>query len=109
MRQLVDYASRRSPTTAVTLRGERDGNWVVLRVEDDGPTMPRELRRTVTDPDGRREPGREDALGVRVAARLMRGQGGDLWVEARPGGGTSIGICLPAVTARNGHATGSDA
>jgi signal transduction histidine kinase len=97
VRQLVDYACRRSRSGPVTLRGDRDGHWVVLRVEDDGPTMPRELRRTLTDPDARREPSREDAMNVRVAARLMRGQGGDLWIEPRPGGGTSFGICLPAI------------
>ncbi|MDP1805288.1 MAG: HAMP domain-containing sensor histidine kinase, partial [Acidimicrobiales bacterium] len=101
VRQLVDYASRRSRSGPVTLRGDRDGRWVVLRVEDDGPTMPRELRRTLTDPDARREPGREDAMSVRVAARLMREQGGDLWIEPRPGGGTSFGICLPAVASHN--------
>jgi signal transduction histidine kinase len=97
VRQLVDYASRRSRSGPVALRGDRDGRWVVLRVEDDGPTMPRELRRTLTDPDARREPGREDAMSVQVAARLMREQGGDLWIEPRPGGGTSFGICLPAI------------
>ena len=101
VRQLVDYASQRSRSGPVTLRGDRDGRWVVLRVEDDGPTMPRELRRTLTDPEARREPGREDALSVRVAARLMREQGGDLWIEPRPGGGTSFGICLPAIPAGN--------
>ena len=42
-------------------------------------------------------------MGVRIAARLMRGQGGDLWVQARPGGGTSYGICLPALGERNGE------
>ena len=99
LRQLVDYASQRSRSGPVTLRGDRDGRWVVLRVEDDGPTMPRELRRTLTDPEARREPGREDAMSVRVAARLMREQGGDLWIEPRPGGGTSFGICLPAIIA----------
>ena len=109
VRQLVDYASHGSPAGPLTLRGERDGDWVVLRVEDDGATMPRELRRSVTDPDGRREPGRDDAMGVRVAARLMRGQGGDLWVEARPGGGTSFGICLPAVVADSGDEGAADA
>ena len=97
VRQLVGYASQRSRSGPVTLRGDRDGRWVVLRVEDDGPTMPRELRRTLTDPEARREPGREDAKSVQVAARLMREQGGDLWIEPRPGGGTSFGICLPAV------------
>lgn len=104
VRQLVDGARRRSPAGLVTLRGERDGDWVVLRVEDRGPTMPRQLRRTVTDPDSRREPAREDDMGVRLAGRLMRGQGGDLWVEARPGGGTSFGICLPARAGGHGDA-----
>ena len=96
VRQLVEYASRRAPASAVTIRGERDGEWVVLRVEDRGPTMPREQRRAIVDPENRRVPDRDDALALRVAARLMRGQGGDLWVEARPGGGSSFGICLPA-------------
>ena len=104
LRQLVEYASRRAPASAVTIRGERDGDWVVLRVEDQGPTMPREQRRAVVDPD-RRAPDRDGALGLRVAARLMRGQGGDLWVEARPGGGSSFGICLPALDAAE---TGND-
>ena len=108
VRQLVDYASRRSGPAPVSLRGDRDGHWVVLRVEDDGPTMPRELRRTLTDPEGRREPGREDAISVRVAARLMREQGGDLWIEPRPGGGTSFGICLPAITSTEGDSAAGD-
>lgn len=109
VRQLVDYASQRSRSGPVTLRGDRDGRWVILRVEDDGPTMPRELRRTLTDPEGRREPVREDALSVQVAARLMREQGGDLWIEPRPGGGTSFGICLPAITTGSEDAGAGDA
>lgn len=109
VRQLVDFASRRSATGPVTLRGERDGRWAVLRVEGDGPTMARELRRTLVDPDARRQPGRDDAMSVQVAARLMRGQGGDLWVEPRPGGGTSFGICLPALAAADAEANGADA
>lgn len=109
VRQLVDYASRRAPSAPVTLRGERDGEWVVLRVEDRGLTMPRSLRRTVTDPDGRRAPGRDDAMGVRLAARLLRGQGGDVWVEARPGGGTSFGICLPGLVVTGEEPRATDA
>lgn len=102
VRQLVDYAYRRAPGSAVTVRSERDGEWVVLRVEDRGPTMSRQLRRTIVDPDNRRTPGTDDAMALRVAARLMRGQGGDLWVEARPGGGSSFGICLPGLPLPDG-------
>ena len=108
LRQLVDYASRRSSAGLVTVRGDRDGRWAVLRVEDDGPTMPREMRRTLADPEARREPGRDDDLTVRVAARLMREQGGDLWVEPRPGGGTSFGICLPTVPVDDEEAGADD-
>ena len=97
VRQLVDFAYRRAPGSPVSIRGERDGDWAVLRIEDRGPTVPREVRRTMVDPDPRRPLGRDDALEVRVAARLMRDQGGDLWVEDRPGGGSSFGICLPSV------------
>jgi signal transduction histidine kinase len=96
LRQLLRYAHRRSPDD-VRVHGERDGSWVVLRVDDRGPTLSRQQRRTILDPDKRRGPEREDAMELHLAARLMRGQGGDLWVEARPGGGSSFGICLPAL------------
>jgi signal transduction histidine kinase len=108
LHQLVEYARRRAPGSPVTLRGERDGEWVVLRVEDRGPAMSRELRRTLTDSGAGYVAGREDAVNLRLAARLMRGQGGDLWVESRPGGGASFGICLPAVLADGDH-LGADA
>jgi len=101
LHQLVEFAHRRAPGSPVTVRGERDGSWVVLRVEDRGPTMSRQLRRTVTERESRAVAGGEGAA-LRVAARLMRSQGGDLWVEPRPGGGTSFGICLPALAAGGG-------
>lgn len=107
LRQLVDYASRRAPSSPVTIRGERDGDWVVLRVEDRGPTMSRTERRAIVDPENRPTPDRDDTLGLRVAARLIRGQGGDLWVEARTGGGSSFGICLPAREAAEDGAGGA--
>ncbi len=107
--KLVDYASQRSREGPVTLRGDRDGRWGVLRVEDENPTMPRELRRTLTDPEARREPGR--------GGRHERAGGGQ--VDARAGWAATcdrepsrwrylLGICLPAITA--GHeAQGVDA
>ena len=106
VRQLVEFAYRRAPGCPVSLRGERDGEWAVLRIEDRGPTVPRDMRRTMVDPDPRHPLGRDDTLEVRVAARLMRDQGGDLWVEDRPGGGSSFGICLPFVPARDGDTDG---
>lgn len=97
VRQLVDYARRRDGSAPVTIRGERDGEWVVLRVEDRGPGMSRQQRRSIAGAEPPRGPGGDDQMALRVAARLMREQGGDLWVEARSGGGSSFGICLPAI------------
>ncbi|HTJ77029.1 MAG TPA: HAMP domain-containing sensor histidine kinase [Acidimicrobiales bacterium] len=103
VRQLVEYAHRRGPDTRVTVRGERDGEWVVLRVEDRGPTLSRDVRRRLLHPDNGRGPEADSDRGLRVAARLMRAQGGDVWVEPRPGGGSSFGICLPALTEVDGE------
>ena len=106
VRQLLEYARRRDPAATVTIRGERDGEWAVLRIEDRGSTMDRQERRTLLDVDGRRSgEGWSDAIGVHVAARLMRAQGGDLWVEPRAGGGSSFGVCLPV--AREGEDNGN--
>jgi signal transduction histidine kinase len=106
VRQLLEYACRRDPSSPVTITGERDGDWVVLRVEDRGPTIGRQERRALVDLDGRQSAiGWNDTRGVHVAARLMRAQGGDLWVEPRPGGGSSFGICLPVI--RDGEERGS--
>ena len=106
VRQLLEYARRRDPTAPVTIRGERDGEWAILRVEDRGPTIVRQERRALVDLDGRpSSTGWNDTIGVHVAARLMRAQGGDLWVEPRPGGGSSFGICLPVV--QEGEVNGS--
>jgi K+-sensing histidine kinase KdpD len=96
VRQLLQFACSRMTGGPVTLRGERDGTWAVLRVEDGDATTPRQPRRRLGDLDRRRGPAADDNVGLRVAARLIREQGGDAWVEFRSGGGTSLGICLPA-------------
>ncbi len=60
--------------------------------------MPAEQRRTVF----RRGARGQDAgaagrgLGLTIAEELARGQGGQLWVEERPGGGASFVLSLPA-------------
>ena len=110
VRQLLEYAGRRDPTAPVTIRGERDGDWVVLRVEDRGPPIARQERRALVEVDERLSAaGWNDSIGLHVAARLMRAQGGDLWVEPRPGGGSSFGICLPVVQEGEDNGSGRPA
>ena len=94
VRQLLEYAGHRAPGQTLTVRGEQDGEWAVLRIEDRGPTMSRKERRLILHPDGTPSDAGGDR-GVLVAAKLLRAQGGDVWVEPRPGGGSSFGLCLP--------------
>jgi signal transduction histidine kinase len=97
VRLLLSNADRRAPSRPVTLRGERDGRWAVLRVEDLGPAVTRTERRGLAQGIDGRAPGAWDHQGidVLVAGRLMRDQGGDLWIEPRPGAGATFALCLP--------------
>jgi signal transduction histidine kinase len=97
---LFDNARRYAPGSTISVRAERVGIRVVMRVEDRGPGVPRDqheaiFRRGVRGDAAMDVPG--SGLGLYVAADLMREQGGELWVEDRPGGGASFALSLPAV------------
>lgn len=93
VQNLLDNARVHAPGAGVTVRGHAEGDWVVLRVEDDGPGIPRHERHLIFEAGGR---GRASAgtpgegLGLYVARRLLRRQGGDLWVEK----GAGVGACF---------------
>lgn len=60
--------------------GEGTGH-VMVRVSDDGPGIAAEVRRTLFD-RGVRGPGSSGhGLGLHIARRLVRGEGGDLWLD----------------------------
>jgi hypothetical protein len=80
---LLAHATSR--TDKVSIRALRDGDWAVLRVEDQGPVPSRTERQAlVADHDAP----------VGAAARAMRAQGGDVWIDVHRGR-TSYCICLP--------------
>lgn len=87
LRILFDNAQRRAPGQPVEVHGRRDGDWMVLQVRDRGAPVGREERRSRADAD----------MGFLVAGRLMRDQGGDVWVESHPEGG-AFSLCLPCVS-----------
>ena len=96
---LFDNARRYAPGSRMTVRAEREDSWVVVRVEDRGPGVPGDqreaiFRRGVRGDNALEVPG--SGLGLYVAAKLMREQGAELWVDQRPGGGASFAIALPA-------------
>ena len=102
---LFDNARRYAAGTRMTVRADREDSWVVLRVEDRGPGVPADQReaifqRGVRGDNAVQVPG--SGLGLYVAAKLMREQDCELWVDERPGGGASFAIALPAADASAG-------
>jgi signal transduction histidine kinase len=98
VQNLLTNARVHAPGSPVLVRGERFGDGVHIRVEDQGPGIPASFREQVFE---RRFTTRREGttpgfgLGLTVARRLMREQGGDLWVEERPGGGAAFVAALP--------------
>jgi len=84
---LVDNALDAIPMAghiAVTARQEGDG--VVVRVIDDGPGIPREIRPRIFDPFfTTKAPGKGTGLGLDIARRLLRRHQGDIAVDTAPG------------------------
>jgi two-component system sensor histidine kinase KdpD len=104
---LVDNASKYAPAgTTITVRANRlDEAQVQVRVSDEGPGIPEELRERVFEKFFRIA-GREPAdsrrggvgLGLPIARRLVEAQTGRIWIEpasASPGGGTTVSMVLP--------------
>jgi signal transduction histidine kinase len=74
--------------------------WVQIVMADRGPGVPRAYQRKIFERFQRvdksltaAQPG--SGLGLSIALRLIRDQGGDLWYEKRDGGGSRFVIRLP--------------
>lgn len=97
VRQLLTYVSQRTPVNPITVRGERVADRSVLWVEVRTPGLSGWRRRAVDGSEGR--PWRATQMELCTASRLVRGQGGQLRIENRPGGGASFGLSLPMARA----------
>jgi signal transduction histidine kinase len=97
VQNLLDNAARHAPSSPVLVRAGTELGNVVVRVEDRGPGVAPSEWETIFQRGRRGSSGSSggSGLGLYVARRLMRDQGGDLWVEGRPGGGASFALYLP--------------
>lgn len=93
---LLDNAHKHAPGSPVWLRAARQGGGVVLRCEDRGPGVPVDERQRVFDRGqrGRQAGGEGSGLGLAVVAKVVREQGGTIWVDDHPGGGASFAVWL---------------
>ncbi len=85
---LLDNARRHAPSSPVELRIAFVGRAVALVVEDRGPGIEASMRGRVFERGARGTASSGSGLGLFVARRLMREQGGEISVRSRRGGGT---------------------
>jgi len=79
----------------------RDGDWIVIRVDDDGPGLPEGEIERVFEPFHRAGASRSPVtggfgLGLSVARSIARAHGGEVSLVNRPGGGLTAAVRLPA-------------
>ena len=93
---LLDNACR-SARTAVAVRAVRNGPWLQITVEDDGPGIAPEQRAAVLQRGVRLDEGQPGSgLGLAIVVDLARLYGGDLTLGSAPSGGLSARLSLPA-------------
>lgn len=86
-------AMRESVGGTLTISADRRGEHLVVRVEDEGPEMPEDVRCQVFRPFfSTKEQG--TGLGLPIVKRIIDLHKGDISINARTGGGTTIKVCL---------------
>lgn len=74
----------------------RDGRWMILEVEDTGPSIAPHLLPHLFDAFAPRESGRGPSLGLAAAHAIVRAHHGRLSATNRPAGGVIFRLELPA-------------
>jgi two-component system sensor histidine kinase KdpD len=99
MTNLLENAARHSPVGGtVRMHVLRDGEAIRVRVADDGPGIPSELREKVFEAfyRGREEPERPGSgLGLAIAQAIVTAHGGRIWVDQATEGGSALIFELP--------------
>ena len=91
---LVDNALDAAKSHVAVSAG-RHGHSVVVRVVDDGPGLPQEIRERIFDPFFTTKPvGQGTGLGLDIARRVVLRHGGEIEVDSRPGH-TRFSVTLP--------------
>ena len=93
---LLDNAIRSGAKNIWVATGEQNGH-VVVRVGDDGPGVPVEIREKIFDAFyTTRDPGQGTGLGLHLSRAIVMDHGGRLLVNDRPGGGAEFVLEWPA-------------
>jgi PAS domain S-box-containing protein len=91
-------ASNEGGEVCVRSRLDRDGQSVVLEIEDHGCGIPEAIKGRIFDPFfTTKPPGEGTGLGLSISYGIVRDHGGKIDVESQVGQGTRFVVCLPVV------------
>ncbi len=98
---LGNVRTHTQPGTAATVGVDRDGDWVVIAVSDEGPGMEfeaaaRAFERFYQASPDRSTPG--SGLGLAIVRSIIERHGGTVELDSRPGEGTTVTLRLPAAS-----------
>jgi len=103
---LVDNAFKHGGGRVVLTVHPRQGDWVEVTVDDDGPGIPESERERVFERFWRHDPNRRTpgiGLGLSIVQGLVVACGGKVWVDEPPsGGGTRFRLRLQAAQVAGG-------
>ncbi len=99
---LIDNALDAVPEGGrVEVRAKREGERVVVRIVDNGPGIPAEIRERIFEPFFTTKPmGQGTGLGLDIVRRLVRHNDGTIEVESQPGR-TEFRVALPIADAQS--------
>jgi signal transduction histidine kinase len=84
----------------ISVAAKTSGSSVRMVVDDQGPGVPRKLRKRIFEPFFTTKPvGQGTGLGLSLSHGIVQEHGGRLWVEDAPRGGARFVIELPAASA----------
>jgi signal transduction histidine kinase len=95
---LVQNAIEAAPdgTGKVRVRGEGDGDAIILSVADNGPGIPADVQARLFTPFfTTKGPGRGMGLGLTIVRRVVQSMGGTLQVVSAPGSGAEFVVRVP--------------
>ncbi len=85
----------------IAIAGVRDGKWLTVTVDDDGPGVPAEMREEVFKPflrldEARNQDSGGSGLGLAIARDIARNHGGEITLQDSPLGGLRATVRVPA-------------
>jgi two-component system sensor histidine kinase KdpD len=103
LRQLIDNALKYSPAgSSISITAESKNNRVIVSVTDHGQGIPEAEQTRIFEKFYRAEASRQQipgaGLGLVIAREIIHAHGGEIWVESKPGEGSTFQFTLPPST-----------